>query len=461
MPRTSELYLSLYNELKDKIISGDYAEHQKLPSKRDLSRMKGVSLKTIENALDMLLTEGYIYAEERRGDFVSPLNGYRSATADSSKKKSIFAPAYQQTKYRVNLRENKNAPEDFPDSVWCRLMRETLLDHRDELFDTIPFNGLFELRVAIANHLHEFHDMDVDPNRIIIGAGTEYLYGRLIQLLGEGNTYAIEDPGSPRIREIYQSNHAPWRNIPCDENGIQMEALSKSSANIVHVSPAHHYPLGFVTPIARRVELLKWVNAKPGRYIIEDDYDSEYCVRQKPVPSIYSIDINDKVIYMNTFSKSVSPAVRISYMILPISLMSHYFETMSFYSCTVPSFEQFTLAKFISGGHLHRYVRKVNQKNETNKERLMVALSQFILKGHMSVFQETSGPHLLITINSEFSDAEVKQFLRAKSVMAAFLQEYCVEKRPEYEHVLVVNYSGINDEKIKYLCDVLRNLFGD
>ncbi len=456
------IYMKIYEEIKDKIIEGEYTVGEKLLSKRAFAEQKNVSVKTVENVYDQLVAEGYVTARDRSGYYVNALDGYRKF--DSSGKSGVdktVQTKYRETIYKVNLRANKNLIDDFPANVWCRLMRETLTNDRDHLFDTVPFNGILELRKEIAENLKKYRNMEVSPDQIIIGAGTEYLYGRLIQLLNSREIsykYAIEDPGSPRIREIYESNGVDYVAVGADSLGIDMGELEASGANIVHVSPANHYPLGNITPVMRRVELLQWVNKEKGRYIIEDDYDSEYSINSRPIPPIYSIDIRKKVIYMNTFSKSVSPAVRISYMILPERLMEPYFRTMSFYSCTVPSFEQYTLAKFLGRGHLDRYVRKVNQKNKKNRKLFLEELQPLMEQEKVELWKETTGNHILLKIHSSKRDAEIKQELRKHMVLAAFLQEYCVHKREEYEGVLVVNYAGITHEQMLYFCEMLEKV---
>ncbi len=456
--------MELYEEIKNKIIEGVIREGEKIPSKRALAEQKHVSVKTVENAYEQLIVEGYITARNKSGYYANKLEGYyRKAQIDNlkKKKKAVNQSKYLQTFYKVNLRANQNRTEDFPANTWCRLMRETLLNDRDQLFTTIPFNGIYELRKEIASYLERNKAMSVRPDQIIVGAGTEYLYGRLIQLLREVNpsiTFAVEDPGSPRIREIYQSNFAKFEAIELDGQGINIEALEQSEANIVHITPGNHYPLGIVTPVFRRVELLKWVNREKGRYILEDDYDSEYSIYMRPVPSIYSIDVRQKVIYLNTFSKSVSPSVRISYMVLPESLMEPFFRTMSFYSCTVPSFEQYTLAKFIKNGYLERYIRRINHKNRQTRELLLDSLKVLIRQNKLSVWSNTVGNHVLLKIYTDKSDQDIKTYLKIRSVLVPFLQEYCEIPKREYEGVMVVNYSGITSEQIAYFVQVLQEI---
>lgn len=455
-PASSQsLYIQLYEDIKNQIIAKELAPKTMLPSKRTLSAHLGVSIKTIENAYDQLLLEGYIYSEAKRGYFVNALEDYRVRT---KKKDSIFTTKYLDEEYLVDLKANKNDMTNFPTATWCRMMRETLSYEENRLFDTVPFNGIPELRISIANYLQEFRGMDVSPDQIIIGAGTEYLYARLIQLLGKEACYAVEDPGYQKIPAIYRSNNARYQAIALDQDGICMDLLNESDCNVVHISPAHHFPLGFVTPINRRLELLSWVNAAPNRYIIEDDYDSEYRYHGRPVPPLYSIDIRGKVIYMNTFSKSIAPAVRISYMVLPEELMERYISTMNFYSCTVSSFEQFTLARFIDGGYLERSINRMKRHNVSQRNLLVDAIMNSDLSKCTEILEDSAGTHFLLKVHSHLTAEELVKRLKNHKILVSCLSEYCENTNPQYDSTLVINYSGITAEQTGYFIETLLNL---
>ena len=249
--------------------------------------------------------------------------------------------------YFADFVSNSTAENAFPFSIWTKLIKEVMAENSKELLSRSPSNGVYALREAIAGYLYQFRGMDVEPERIIIGAGTEYLYGLIIQLLGYDRCYAVEDPGYQKISRIYEAQNVTCKFVAMDESGINIEALEQSGADILHISPAHHFPTGLVTPISRRYELLSWASRQEERYIIEDEYDSEFRLVGKPVPTLESIDVGENVIYINTFSKSLSSTIRISYMVLPESLMKRYNEKLSFYACTVSNIEQYTLARFI------------------------------------------------------------------------------------------------------------------
>ncbi len=448
------LYIQLYESIKEDIIKKRLPPDSILPSKRALAAHLGISVKTIENAYSQLLLEGYVYSVEKKGFYVNELSDYRTFSA----KTKPYHSKYQDEAYLVDLKANKNSMEMFPASTWYRMMRETLSYDTATLLDTVPFNGLGELRIAIARYLMEFRGMNVSPDQIIIGAGTEYLYTRLIQLLGRSTRFAVEDPGYNKIRAIYQSNEVIYDAIPLDKDGIRMDLLEASDCDVVHVSPAHHFPLGLVMPITRRLELLSWVNEKKDRYIIEDDYDSEYRYHGIPVPPLYSIDVRGKIIYMNTFSKCITPAVRISYMVLPEELMEKYIATMNFYSCSVSSFDQFTLAKFIDGGYLERHINRLKRFYVKQHNDFIEAINHSPLSKKSRIIEDAAGTHFLLKIDTVLTDKELILKLREKKILISCLSEYCEHPNPDYAGTLIVNYSGISMQQILYFIENLDQL---
>lgn len=231
-----------------------------------------------------------------------------------------------------------------------------------------PSGGIRELREAICQYLYQFRGMKVTPEQVVVGAGTEYLYGLLIQLLGRSRRFAVENPGYRKIPMIYEKNGVSCSYIPLDAHGVRIDALTESGADILHISPSHHFPTGIITPVSRRHELLNWAAASEHRYIIEDDYDSEFRLGGRPLPTLQSIDTIEKVIYINTFTKSLSSTIRISYMILPPHLMRRFQKELGFYSCTVSNFEQYTLTRFLSEGYFEKHINRMRKyyRNQRN-----------------------------------------------------------------------------------------------
>ena len=337
------LYEALYRCIRGDILSGALRPGEKLPSKRALAENLEVSKITVEAAYSQLLSEGYICSREKVGYFVETVERRNPVPA---------APALRPKEDAACLLDlTANGTEQFPFSVWSRLHREVMLDFGEALLAPLPNRGIPELRQAIAGHLAAFRGMRVDPENILIGAGTDFLYNLLIQLLGREKVYAVEEPGYGKIRKIYAAGGVKTVSAAMDDRGVIPESLG--SADVLHISPSHHFPTGIVTPVSRRRELLDWAN-RGEKWIIEDDYDSEFRFDAHPVPAMQSLDDGGRVIYMNSFSKSLAPSIRISYMVLPAGLMAAFQQKLGFYSCTVPSFEQYTLARFLSRGFLQK-----------------------------------------------------------------------------------------------------------
>lgn len=329
------LYTYLYKCIKNDIVRGTLKPGERLPSKRSFAKQLNVSAITIENAYSLLSTEGYIYALPKKGYFVCDMgtrpdylkfdmpDRYQTAKKETKSEKNDAYNIHPKNtssrpvpEYFADFSSNQTRPENFPFSIWTRLVREVMAEQGEHLLKNPPSGGILELRQAIAAHVKAFRDMHISPEQVIVGAGTEYLYGILIQLLGFDSRYALENPGYAKIGKIYEAHGVACTYIPLDNSGMALHALEASGANIIHISPSHHFPTGITMPISRRYELLGWASKEKSRYIIEDDYDSEFRLSGRPIPTLQSIDMSERVIYMNTFTKSLASTIRISYMVL-------------------------------------------------------------------------------------------------------------------------------------------------
>lgn len=349
---SDSLYEYLYKCIKNDILLGNIRPGEKLPSKRTFAKNLGISVITVENAYAQLVAEGYLYSMPKRGFYAADLeieDSMRDAVP-----KEILQVANGETSYFADFSSNQTDSEIFPFTIWTRTVRAVLNDNRIQLMINSPCAGILKLRSAIVKYLREFRGMQVLPEQIIVGAGTEYLHNLLIQLLGNDLVYGVEDPGYHKIARIYESMKVRYEPVPLDQDGVSVQELEKRSVDIIHTSPSHHFPTGTVMPVSRRYELLGWAAKSDHHYIIEDDYDSELRLGGKQFPTLQSIDVSDKVIYMNTFTKTLASTVRISYMVLPQTLAEKFYRELSFYSCTVSNFEQYTLAEFIENGSFEK-----------------------------------------------------------------------------------------------------------
>lgn len=344
-------YIALYKSIKNRINHGEYKSGEKLPSKRVMASITGYSLITVENAYKMLIDEGYIKPVEKSGYFVA---------------ETVLMPTDTKAKQNKSLsllsEDCETGDNDFFEySVWSKTVRKVLSAKGRELFSRSPSEGCAVLRNAIAEYLLRYRGMYAEPSCIIIGSGAESLYESAVKILGRDKTYGVEDPCYSQITTVYEGlgiNPVPLKMGP---DGIDKDVLSCADIDVLHVTPFHSYPSGVTASAPKRYEYLAWAEKRKG-YIIEDDFDSEFFIPGNPIDSLYSMDNGGRVIYINTFSKSLSPSFRMGYMILPEKLLSRYRETIGKYSCTVPVLEQYTLAEFISSGSFERHLNKVRRR---------------------------------------------------------------------------------------------------
>ena len=440
------LYEALYRSIRRDILSGKLAAGEKLPSKRALAAHLEVSKITVEAAYNQLLAEGYIRSEEKVGYFAENLQKLTPP---------IPVPEATQAQTEDLIDLTGDSPSHFPFSVWSRLQREVMLDLGEGLLLPLHKQGLPQLRNAIARHLQQFRGMQVDPDNILIGAGTDFLYNLLVQLLGRDMRYGVEEPGYSKIQKIYEAAGAACNLLTLDKEGVDPEDLGDTQ--VLHISPSHHFPSGIVMSNPRRRTLLAWAAAGADRYIIEDDYDSEFRFNAHPMPSLHTLDGAGKVIYLNTFSKTLAPSIRISYMVLPGCLMKEFREKLGFYSCTVPSFEQYTLERFISGGYFEKHINRMRKHYKSIRNRVLTAITGCQYADHFTILEENAGLHFLLQVDLPLTDAQLVEKCRALGLRVAPLSSY-YRFPEENTHCLVINYSGLTEEALTGLERILGNL---
>lgn len=357
-PTVRPAYIQLYIQLRDDIINGVYAYDEKLPSKRLLAEESGASIITVEHAYALLCDEGYARSMERSGFFVAFRNsdGFASSAnnAPLPPDKSLLPP----------VSDNDGCPA-FSVSMLSKTMRKVLTDYGEEILRKPPNSGCMQLRNAIRSYLARNRGIKADIRQIIIGSGAEYLYSMIIGLLGRNKTYAIEHPSYAKIEQVYRANGVKCDLLPLSRDGIDSSALFSSNADILHTTPYRSFPTGVTASASKRHEYIRWASAA-GRFIVESDYDSEFSLSAKSADTLFALSDSDNVIYINTFSKTISPSFRVGYMVLPKQLVSPFEEKLGFYSCTVPTFEQLVLTELINSGSFERHINRVRRYKRRN-----------------------------------------------------------------------------------------------
>lgn len=463
----------LYLSIKNQILQGILRADEKLPSKRSLASHLGISVITVQNAYGQLISEGYIYSIEKKGFFVTDILLGKSdsvfggtgngnlwgqgmsvnsvSAADLVDDSKTLAPVNSigESDFFTDFRSNSTSYEKFPFSLWAHTMRKVLNSGDEKLLQRVGVKGIYELRRSIADYLREFRNMNVKPEQLVIGAGTESLYSMVVQLLGQGKVYAVENPGYHKVAGVFRMNGAGTKPVMIDSQGINPAGLEKIKADVVHVSPAHHFPTGIVMPVRRRQELLAWADGAPDRFIIEDDYDSEFRFNGKPLPTLQSADMGGRVIYINSFSKTLAPSFRMSYMVLPENLLPDFDEKFGFYSCPVSAFEQYTLSEFIRDGFYGKHIIRMKNFYRNLRNELIRAMENSRISGKMIIKEEEAGLHFLLSVKSDESSDVIKNKLQKKNINLPLLRDFYYGTPPDdIENIFVINYSGIRKERI-------------
>ncbi|HIV97335.1 MAG TPA: PLP-dependent aminotransferase family protein [Candidatus Agathobaculum stercoravium] len=449
------LYEQLYRAVRADIMSGTLAGGTRLPSKRQLAANLRVSQITVETAYGQLLAEGYIVSEPRRGYFVQKqLAAPAQAQAPKAAAPHPHTAPADDCKY--DFRTNIVDTGCFPFATWARLSRSVLSEYSDRLLRATDPCGAAELRGQIARYLYDFRGINISPDNILVGAGSEYLMHLVIQLLGRDRVYALENPGYRKLYQIFSDNGAAVRPLPLDKSGLRADALAASDASVVYLTPSHHFPLGTVMPAARRMEILRWASAAPGRYIIEDDYDSEFRYASRPIPALGELDHAGRVVYVNTFAKSLSPSLRIGYLVLPDALMARYHERFSLYSSTVPSFDQHTLAAFMRTGGFERHISRSRKVYQARRDALMAALDCELADLPHEVSRSEAGLHLLLHMRNGMLERELIERASAAGVRVYGLSAYYTPPVKPPKATLVLGYAGLTEQQINEAAALLR-----
>ena len=486
------LYEYLYYCIREDILQGNLKAGERLPSKREMAGSHGIALITVENAYAQLIIEGYVTAKEKRGYFVnrvalaasqgapeSPTTPGRQGAAAASEMpgrqntreipathsrqgvtttlppltRQGTAAASASPSTWIDLSSSNLRRDAFPFATWTRLMRR-IMEDREEAFLRKPESaGVPELREAISEYLRKAKGLSVTPDRIVVGPGTEYLHHLILQLVGPGRIVAVEDPGYKKVGQIYEAHGLKCLHVPVDENGLIAERLVGSNAKLVHLSPSHHFPTGCVMPIGRRRSLLAWAQAE-GAYLVEDDYDSEFRFDGRPVPTLASLN-DEVVIYMNTFTKTLAPSIRIAFMVLPTPLLQRFQEKLFFYSGAVSSFEQYTLAAFLKEGYYERHVNRMRNYYRQQRTKILQALSLSPLSERVTLEEHGAGLHFILKVRGIRDDEKWLARLAREGIRLSPVSAYCYGGQEKYRHKFLIYYGDLDEESMKRAFEIM------
>ena len=449
------LYEQIYDYIKGEISSGEIPCGEKLPSSRALAKHLLVSRSTVEMAYEQLLSEGYIETIPCKGVYVSDLEGvyHHETNAQREQKKSTDVKKkyrYDFSPYGIDLRS-------FPYNTWRKISKEVLSDNETSLFKSGVSQGELELRHAIRDYLHQARGVKCSVEQIVIGAGNEYLLMLLGMILGTEHKIAFENPTYKQAYRVFEKMSYEVTTVDMDKYGMQTDGLKKSGADMAYVMPSHQYPLGIVMPIKRRMELLRWAAECEDRYIIEDDYDSEFRYKGKPIPALQGYDIYGKVIYLGTFSRAIAPAIRVSYMVLPEKLMDVYQKQCEFLSCTVPKLDQAILNKFLVTGCFERHLNKMRTLYKSRHDVLLNNLKPLL--GKCTITGENAGVHLLLHFKNGEKESELTSTAAEHNIKVYGLSAYDIEKEEDYG-VILLGFANMNEEDLTEATKILCRIWG-
>lgn len=450
------IYRKLYSQLKEDILAFKYESHEKLPSKRDMSQHLNISVNSVKAAYEQLLAEGYIYTEERKGYFIEPLE---KLIIDPNAQISLNVQEQQiEDAYDYSFSHMSTDISAFPVEVWTKLVKRVFENYDHELSSIPQIKGPIELRQSIAKLVSYQRGIQCHPEQIVIGSGTNILLTKLIQLLPDEIKIAVENPGYSRFRTLIRQTTAQLKPIALDHKGISIEAIKQAQPDATIVTPSHQFPMGIIMPVSRRIDLLNWASQTQS-YIIEDDYDSEFKYETDNIPSLFSFDKNERVIYLGTFSKTLMPGLRMSYMILPINLVKqfdHYNLNM------IPDFSTIhalTLNLMIKEGYYEKYVKKMHQIYGKKRETLITHLSN-TFTNNIRIKDTRAGLHFIVEVNTPFSYQEIESRAKEMKLELYTLNRFSVkalEKNSSYK-TLIIGFSKIKQEQIPQAVQRLKEV---
>ncbi|PCF87923.1 PLP-dependent aminotransferase family protein [Staphylococcus intermedius] len=438
------IYIQLYENIKQSIINGSMHEGEKLPSKRQLSQYLSVSQTTVENAYAQLVDEGYIYSQPKSGFFVSDIETLpltKKTLLESFPSQHITSP---EPAYAFNLGMIDQA--HFPFEQFRKYAKEAFEELQFHLVEPGHKQGDYALRTQISRYLFHSRGVQSSPEQVIVASSTEQLLSIITDLLPEQTGIMLEDPIYPQVHQVLKRKHIPFHFVPVEKDGIAINTVENGPHHVVYITPSHQFPTGVTMSLKKRMRLLKWASAHPHRYIIEDDYDSEFRYEGKPIPALQSLDQTGSVIYVSTFSKSISPTIRIAYAVLPEALLRHYQTTKNIEGGTVPRHTQYMVTAFMETNQFERHLNRMRKIYRQKRDIILHQLQQY--PAIFDVSGEKTGMHLIVTIKNGWSEQTCLKQLQRFDIDMKPLSQYVYHQEHQAPR-FVVGFGGIPIEDLE------------
>lgn len=433
------LYEQLYLHIRQAIVDDTLTTGTKLPSKRKLGEFLDVSQTTVELAYAQLLAEGYIESLPRKGFYVLPQEELYVRRGSS-----VIEPLPVKKTYEFDLYPSQIDTTAFPFERWRRHLKQVVSEEHHDLLSLGSVQGDFVLRQEIATYLYHSRGVHCSPEQIVVGSGTEQLLPQLLELLPDTTTFGIEDPGYPLTRQLFAHQRRTFIPIPVDESGVRVDLVEQASIDALYVTPAHQFPTGTILSVSRRQRLLNWASERQ-TYVIEDDYDSEFRYSGKPIPSLQSMDQNERVVYLSTFSKSLMPSLRIGYMVLPPPLLNRYRERYRHFTCSVPRFEQHTLAAFMATGDFEKHLNRMRKTYRRKLEIIIAAFKPY--EPVVSVTGASAGLHVVLSVRTSATSEDLKRLAEASNIRINAMTDYLIESSDTIPQFLF-GFAALSEETL-------------
>ncbi|MCU5226199.1 MocR-like pyridoxine biosynthesis transcription factor PdxR [Bacillus tropicus] len=444
------LYVQLYEYIKKEIKDGTIPAFTKLPAKRKLASYLQVSKNTVEAAYEQLLAEGYIESASRKGYFVCKVEQMIYVEGSDAKVKEV---PFREGNYKFDFTQTGVDTKSFPFTMYRKLINDVWQPHNNELLFLGHPQGELSLREEITKYLYESRGVRCSASQIVLGAGTQILVKLLFQLL-KGSNYAVENPGYHRKMVVFEQGEEKVQMLSLDRDGICMADLENSDANVVFVTPSHQFPYGMIMPITRRTQLLQWAKKEEDRYIIEDDYDSEFRYSGKPIPALQGLDTDGKVIYMGTLSKALLPSLRMSYIVLPKNLINKYQKEYLFYTQSVSRMDQEVIRKFLNEGYWEKHIHKMRVVYRRKRDRLVFEIGKYF-SNRVEVIGEDSGLHILLQVHNGMREEELIKEAAKYSIKIYPVSTYYKDDTAP-ENVVLLGFAILSEEEITQAIQLLN-----